>query len=673
MIKWPSKATDGRSGRRLMGPSGPEAVTSSEQMFQLTVQHRRDRTTHDIAASQSTRLVSEVLRDLKLSLNTRCGQRGLCDGCIIDLISGALIQTASGDVIQADGTAQRIRGCEYKIPTTGAAEIHVPVRSLLAHRPQIVTSFRLNVARAHDPLWQCVRIEPGDVNQNPPTPDTLCHAIAEQDDRSLPIIASHELRNAAFLPDEVLHLQMTYQGQSWLLDQRRSRKRGYGAAIDIGTTTVVVVLVDLDNGDVVASASALNAQSQVGDNVLTRINKCMVDETMTKRMQEAIVRETLAPLIGQAVRSAQIELEQLVCLVIAGNTTMLHLLVAENPATMGVAPFTPTFLDYRLLKGCDLELVVPSADEPDDRSTDEPDSVSVSPCGELSAASIHLLPGAAAYVGADITAGVLASGMAYRDDTCLLVDLGTNGEIVLRHEDVLVGCATAAGPAFEGAGLTCGVRAGKGAIGHVWLEADSFRATTEVIEGGAPIGLCGTAYVDFVARAHRVGFISSTGRFTPQAHDGYLEKQERYGWGLTIAQTRSGEPIYISEADIASLLQAKAAIAAGIACLLRRLELRAEQVNKVYVAGGFGFHMHVDSLLGCGLLPGFAAEQVELIGNTSLAGAYLTLLDSGAMDEIQRLSRRIEIVELNLDPQFEMTYIDQLALPRSWPSQSDHP
>ncbi len=356
------------------------------------------------------------------------------------------------------------------------------------------------------------------------------------------------------------------------------------------------------------------------------------------------------------------------CLTIAGNTTMLHLLVGENPASMGVAPFTPVFLNYRTLRGCDLDLLVPEADDQvEDASVELRDEeVSLPPrSGELCNATIHLLPGAAAYVGADITAGVLSSGMAYRDDTCLLVDLGTNGEIVLRHGNVLVGCATAAGPAFEGAGLTCGVRAGKGAIGHIWLEERPFQVRSEIIGGGAPIGLCGTAYVDFVARARRVGLINSTGRYTAEAQDGFLEKQGLYGWGFTIGRTRRDEPLYVSEADIASLLQAKAAIAAGIACLLRRVDLAAAEVTKVYLAGGFGFHMHIDSLLGCGLMPGFRAEQIELIGNSALAGAYLTLLDSGAMDEIQRLSARIDIVELNLDPQFEMTYIDHLTLPDS--------
>ena len=635
-------------------------------MFQLTIQHRRHRTTRNVPDEQSVRLVSDVMRKARLPLNTRCGERGLCDGCIIELVSGCLIQKATRQLVAAGEFPLRVRGCEYLVPVEGAAEIHVPVRSLLAHRPQVVTSFRLNVARAHDPLWQAVRVEHGELIPQLPIDEALCRAIQDRDERTLPVIASPQLKNISRDFGERLELAMEYRGRDWLLDNGRVEKHAYGVAVDIGTTTVVVVVVELVTGDVVASASALNAQSHVGDNVLTRINKCMTDETMTRTLQQSVVHDTLGPLLGEALRQAHLKLEQVVCLVIAGNSTMLHLLVGENPSSMGVAPFTPRFLDYRNLNGCDLDLMVPAADDVAETTSAETEDEQGAPAprlGEPCRATVHLLPGAAAYVGADITAGVLSSGMAYRDDTCLLVDLGTNGEIVLRHKNVLVGCATAAGPAFEGAGLTCGVRAGRGAISHIWLEDSPFRARSEIIEGGTPMGLCGTAYVDFVARAHHIGLIGATGRYTPEAHKGHLEKQGLYGWGFTIDRTKRGEPIYISEADIASLLQAKAAIAAGIACLLRRVELRAVEVEKVYLAGGFGFHMHIDSLLGCGLLPGFRAEQIELIGNSALAGAYLTLLDSGAMDEIQRLSARIEIVELNLDPAFEMTYVDHLSLP----------
>jgi uncharacterized 2Fe-2S/4Fe-4S cluster protein (DUF4445 family) len=275
-----------------------------------------------------------------------------------------------------------------------------------------------------------------------------------------------------------------------------------------------------------------------------------------------------------------------------------------------------------------------------------------------------LLPGAAAYVGADIMAGVLSSGMAYSPDTCLLVDVGTNGEIVLRHGEQLLACATAAGPAFEGAGLRCGVRAGRGAISHIRLDASSEDVQLEVIGDVEPIGLCGTAYVDFVAQAHRVGLIGPTGRFTAEsaAHDPRIRKG-KHSRRFQIATRGDGEPIYVTEMDIASLLQAKAAIAAGIVCLLRRVELNSADVKTLYLAGGFGFHMDIENVIHCGLLPGFRPQQISMVGNTALAGAYLALVDSGALDAIKSITGRVETIELNLDPDFESCYIDQLAIP----------
>ena len=275
----------------------------------------------------------------------------------------------------------------------------------------------------------------------------------------------------------------------------------------------------------------------------------------------------------------------------------------------------------------------------------------------------HLLPGAAAYVGADITAGVFSSGMAYQHGPCLLVDIGTNGEIVLKHGDRLVGCATAAGPAFEGAGMGSGVRAGKGAIAHVRLEGDPPRPEIEIIGEGPPIGLCGTGYVDFVAQARRRGLIGRTGRMTEAGARCDFMQPLKHGRGFRVAEGRGHEPIIVSEADIASLLQAKAAIAAGIECLLHRCRLTAAEVKTVYLAGGFGFHMDLDNLIRCGILPGFHRSQIEVVGNTSLAGAYLSLLDASAVEEIKRIGLQLQIIELNLEPNFTTCYIDNLFLP----------
>jgi uncharacterized 2Fe-2S/4Fe-4S cluster protein (DUF4445 family) len=269
-------------------------------------------------------------------------------------------------------------------------------------------------------------------------------------------------------------------------------------------------------------------------------------------------------------------------------------------------------------------------------------------------------------VGADLTAGALATGLAYDDGPVLLVDVGTNGEILLKHGDHIFGCATAAGPAFEGAGLTNGVRATDGAIAHVALQANPFHLKTEKIGHQSPVGLCGTAYVDFLAQARSIGLLTSTGRFdaaaVPDATDRLMPWKD-YGQAIRIAVGPGKTDIVIAETDIANLLQAKAAIAAGILTLLERRGLTPARVKKVYLAGGFGLHMAKENAIGCGLLPGFEPTQIEVVGNTSLAGAYLALLDCGALDEMNRAARKMDVIELNQDPQFEDRYIDQLHLP----------
>jgi uncharacterized 2Fe-2S/4Fe-4S cluster protein (DUF4445 family) len=279
----------------------------------------------------------------------------------------------------------------------------------------------------------------------------------------------------------------------------------------------------------------------------------------------------------------------------------------------------------------------------------------------------HLLPGAAAYVGADLTAGVVATGLYYDAGPSLLIDVGTNGEIILKHGDELIGCATAAGPAFEGALLSSGMRAVNGAISHVRFGGDPPFVHYEVI-GDAntlPIGLCGSAYVDFLAAGHAAGILTDTGRFNT---DIAPELRERITpWNQTdtafrVAYGAGKQPITICGHDVAALLQAKAAIAAGILTLLDQYKLKASDIRTVYLAGGFGTKMDRAAAIGCGLLPGFTVDQVVAVGNTSLAGAYLFLMDGGLVAETTAAAERIRIVELNLDPNFESQYIDQLFL-----------
>jgi uncharacterized 2Fe-2S/4Fe-4S cluster protein (DUF4445 family) len=457
-----------------------------------------------------------------------------------------------------------VRACQHRLD--GDAAIRIPARSLLAHKAQVVSEFRLNIPRAHEPVC----------------------------------------------------------------------KTGLGAAIDIGTTTVAVVLVDLRDGKIVGHAADFNKQMNFGDDVATRIGLCAHDKAMIAQLQDAIVEKTLAPLVADCLRQAGTSArkisprsreeheekpsrnidgtltEHVTALCVAGNATMLHLFAGVDPTGMGAYPFRPEFLGHRVVK-------LPSFGD----------------------AAVHLLPGAAAYVGSDITAGVLASGMAFDDGPSLLVDVGTNGEIVLKRGGTLLGCATAAGPAFEGAGLRNGVRAADGAIQKIRLEP---RLHVDVIGKTTAIGVCGSAYVDFLAEGRRSGLLNERGRFV----------------GATELELAPG--IVITETDVAHLLQSKAAIGAGVETLLARAKLSAREIRRVYLAGGFGLHINVANAIACGLLPGFAVEQVEVVGNTSLAGAYVSLLDVSALAEIRRVCERMEVVELNLEPNFESRYIDHLGL-----------
>lgn len=528
----------------------------------------------EVSLAEGDSLASALARQ-GWPLNTRCGQRGLCRGCEVELRSGNAM--VDGRTVPAPAT---IPACRARFP--GAAVVVIPARSRVEHRPQIGETFAIGVPCAHQPLF------PGVPGQ----------------------------RDTAF-------------------------------AVDIGTTTVVVLLVDLGTGEVLSRAGAFNAQIRFGDNVLTRIEAARNPETLAA-MQRTVVAETIQPLLLRACERAQRGVERIAGGAVAGNTTMLHLLLGEDPTPLGVAPFTPRFLAGRQVRAREIGLKAPGL--PDDLP-------------------LQLLPGIAAYIGADITAGVLASGMLDDETPALLVDIGTNGEIVLQAAGQLSGCAAAAGPAFEGCGLRCGTRARDGAVSDLDLRLEPFVLEARVI-GGRPLaradGICGSAYVDFLAVGRRAGLLNAQGRFEPAAWERLPEENRFLHEGrraFRLAVHHGRDDLRISEADVALLLQAKAAIGAGIEILLDTAGLRARDVGCVYLAGGFGMHLNVPHAIAIGLLPGFRAEQVRVVGNTALAGALLALVDRTTLAEMERLRERVRVLELNLADGFEDRYIEHLSLP----------
>ncbi|MDO8541183.1 MAG: ASKHA domain-containing protein [Opitutaceae bacterium] len=504
-------------------------------------------------------------------LNTRCGQRGNCAGCTVELLAGTF-QQRDGAVISARA---EIKACQGNVPPGTQALLAAPARSLAVHRPQVVTTFKLGVTAAQQPL---VPVTPG-----------VCD---------------------------------------------------HGLAIDVGTTTVVVALVDLLTGRIVREESAFNRQIELGDDVLTRIQLAGLAQ-QREALRHSIVDETLTPLIWQACAFAGIPFERIAGAVVAGNTTMLHLLTGTDPTAMGVAPFRASFIHHRVMTAGELQLGVLPAGAP-----------------------VHLLPGISAYVGADLVAGCACTGLLNATGPSLLVDIGTNGEILLWHGGRLLVTATAAGPAFEGGRLSRGTRAVAGAVAHVEFGRHGFPPRLRTIPGSNIVGLCGSAYVDFLAQARSSGLLAASGRWDlaiwrvlPAAH----RCEGADGRGVRLAP--ASDATIITERDVAELLQAKAAIAAGIQTLLRRAGLTPPDVQRLYLAGGFGLHLDVSHAIACGLLPGFTAAQIEVVGNTSLGGAWLALVDRSVVAEMANLGATAAIVELNREPGFEDTFIDRMMLP----------
>lgn len=410
-----------------------------------------------------------------------------------------------------------------------------------------------------------------------------------------------------------------------------------GIAVDIGTTTVAMLLVDLSNGTVLARATALNAQVARGDNVLTRIQLCQDDKANIARLHDDFWDATFHPLLRSLLKDSGDGVEDLAGVVVAGNTTMLHLACATDPTPLGTVPFTPAFLDQREFRGESFGLP-----------------------REL---RIIFLPGISAYVGADIAAGAACCGVRYGEAPQLLVDVGTNGEILLCGPKGNLACATAAGPAFEGCGLLCGMRAARGVVGKISLSKDPLSAVCETIGGpcDSPHGITGSAYVDFLAEGRRSGLLTENGRFEKSivaANPQHFQQEEN---GLSFLLDPQNPAVRIGEVDVALLLQAKAAIAAGIETLLHLHDLPAAGIGRLFLAGGFGLHLSIPNAIACGLLPGFTEAQISAVGNTSLGGTYLALLDRSLAAEMADLDAKT--IELNLDPGFEDRFLDHLSLP----------
>ncbi len=386
---------------------------------------------------------------------------------------------------------------------------------------------------------------------------------------------------------------------------------GYGIALDIGTTTLAFSCVDLQTGSVIKNLSSLNPQAIFGADVISRI-KAGGEGKLS--LLNKLIKDSVNEAIAHFMHEFNIKSIKKLC--VTGNTTMLHIFCNEDVSGLGVFPFTPVFLESKILQGKTLG---------------------------IDAEEITVMPSISAFIGADIVAGALATQLF--EDNNVLIDVGTNGEILFSYGGKLFATSTAAGPCFEGAKIECGMGGVDGAISHVNFKGDKF--LLETINNAKPIGICGSGLIDAVAFMLANNVIDETGAFAIDGDKFFLT-----------------EKVYISQRDIREFQLAKSAIISGLKTLISCCNADCKKINKVFIAGGLGYYLNVDSAISIGLLPSELYDKIEVVGNTALSGAKICLLNERYLKKGLSISKSVEVVELSSNPVFMDEYMNNMFFER---------
>jgi len=425
-----------------------------------------------------------------------------------------------------------------------------------------------------------------------------------------------------------------------LVEPGDTSHKNYGLCFDIGTTTISGQLVDLNTKKVLGTKATYNKQVSFGSDVITRIIYAQQLDGLEK-LHHAVI-DGMNQMIQDLIRENNIDLNDVNCVLCAGNTTMIHLLLRVEPTYIRKEPYVPTANFIPTIRASE-------------------SGVKINPRGLLSC-----VPGISSYVGGDVTAGVLSCGLDKEEDLSILIDIGTNGEIVLGSKDFLISASASAGPAFEGSGVSSGMRASKGAIQKVTISPSDFQVKYSTIAEAKPRGICGSGYIDIIAQMLRSGLLDKNGKIK-EIKSKRIRNGE-YGQEFVLAfkdECDSTADIVITDADIENLKRAKAAIYSATAILVKHMGFEFGKIKKFFVAGGFGTYVDINNAVNIGLLPDLERQRFIFVGNSSLAGARATLLSYEGMKKANDIAKKITYFELSVEPGYMDEYMAALFFPHT--------
>ncbi|HTY45662.1 MAG TPA: ASKHA domain-containing protein [Patescibacteria group bacterium] len=425
-----------------------------------------------------------------------------------------------------------------------------------------------------------------------------------------------------------------------LIEPQDTTGLNYGICFDIGTTTLSAQLIDLNNGTVLGTRGTYNKQATFGSDVISRIVYAHQANGLEK-LHQAVIEE-LNRMAYELILSEHIPTNSVNYFVCAGNTTMTQLLLRVDPTYIRKEPYVPTANFFPVVNAHDEGFKLNQH------------------------ALLACVPGVSSYVGGDVTAGVLSSGLDTQEHLCMLIDIGTNGEIVVGNKEFLISAAASAGPAFEGSGVACGMRASPGAIQKVKISPRTFEVSCEVIGKILPQGICGSGYIDAISGMLQAGLLDKNGKIRARSHPRI--RQTDSGKEFVLVHKEDCDTAYdivITEADIENIKRAKAAIYSAGLVLLKHMGFQFSDVYQIFIAGGFGTYLDMESAIHIGLLPDLERSRFVFIGNSSLAGARQILLSEDALKKADAIARKMTYFELSVEPGYMDEYMAALFFPHT--------
>ncbi len=604
-------------------------------------------------------LISEAAHLAGVEITHPCGGQGRCGRCLVIVEKGNIRRRSTLRLTPQDIESGYALSCQTVIE--GDIEITIPPQDKIERRLTTDrTVAEVRIPEGYNPkTGQTIRrvamtLTPPSMDDQTDDWSRLKTAIRKELGVTHPRASLEMMRELGkTLREGDWQVTITLNSLTWdcddcpaqLLDLRPGLLPDeaplWGLAIDIGTTTVTVWLVDLLTGEVKAQVSEYNQQISRGEDVISRI--IVASKGRGRENMQALVLNTINELIEKACKRVNASQKDIFKATVSGNSTMMHLLLGIPTESIRLSPFITAFNHIPLLSASEVGLKI------------HPTAV------------VDCLPGVASYVGADITAGALSSGMTSSEEVVLFLDVGTNGETVLGSQDFLVTCACSAGPAFEGAGVLHGMRATRGAIEETWINSEHHEPSFRVIGNVKPRGLCGSGLISLLSEMFITGVIDKGGKINLSL-DTQRVREGDHGSEYVIAwadETATGEDIVVTNVDIDNLLRAKAAIFAGFTVLSESVGYPLEMIHKVLIGGSFGLYINVEKAIQIGLLPDMPWENFDFLGNTSVKGAYLGLIDHNLRQRINDIAAKMTYIELSADNKFYDAFMSALFLPHT--------